>query len=229
MRKPQQFVEGVADQKFLQDLIAEWYGIKLTRGGFKDDNTRIESGDILDMGGKTCFENPEKMYMLEPIFELLRVNKQIQPALVIFDADDYHTEKTKMDEYSEQYGFDYFLLPYNGTHPDKHQNNGDLETLLQEIICPENQVIFDRWNLYEQCLSGKTTTKTNTGKFTLPARKTKIHNYVEVLVGDSNSQKALAKEEKRNYRNKDHWNLNPEHLPLQPLKIFLDPFFSTPQ
>lgn len=229
MNKPQLFVEGVADQKFLQDLIAEWYGIDLTRGGFKEKNIAIDSGDILNMGGKECFKDAQKMHLLEPIFYLLQANKQSQPALVIFDADNYQTEKASMDSYSQKYGFDYFLLPYNGKHAEQEQNNGDLETLLQEIICPENQVIFDCWNVYEQCLSDKTTTKTKTGKFTLPARKTKIHNYVEVLVGESKSQKKLAKEEQRNYRNKDHWNLNPTQPALQPLKAFLDQFFSTPQ
>ena len=227
MSNVQIFVEGIADQKFLQDLIAEWYGVQLTRGGFMDKNERIEPGDILNLGGKNCFEDATKMRLLEPMLRILRIEGT--SLLIIFDADEFSKEQKAMETLKQLHGFQYFLLPYNGTHSVAERNDGDLESLLQEIICPENQVVFDCWNLYEQCLSGKTTTKTNTGKFTLPARKTKIHNYVEVLIGDSNSQKALAKEEKRNYRNKDHWNLNPEHLPLQPLKIFLDPFFSTPQ
>lgn len=63
----------------------------------------------------------------------------------------------------------------------------------------------------------------------VPARKTKIYAYLEALVGESKKQKAKIKEENRDYRNKDHWNLDPAHPPLQPLKAFLDPFFSTPQ
>jgi len=221
------FVEGIADQKFLQDLIAEWYGVNLTRGGFVDKNQRIEPGDILNLGGKNCFEDAIKMRQLEPILRILRANGT--PLVVIFDADDFSKEQAVLEALTQTHGFQFFLLPYNGTHPEVEKNNGDLETLLQEIICPDNKVIFDCWQAFEECLDGQITPSTASGKFTLPARKTKIYNYVEVLVGKSRKQKAKAKEENRDYRDPKHWNLDPTHPALQPLKAFLDPFFSTPQ
>ncbi|GAB4015983.1 hypothetical protein GCM10028808_42980 [Spirosoma migulaei] len=225
MNNVQIFVEGVADQKFLQDLIAEWYGIQLTRGGFVDKNARIEPGDILNLGGKNTFEDATKMRLLDPILRILRANGST--SLVIFDADTFSEEKVVLEKLSQTYNFYYFLLPYNGTHPESDKNDGDLETLLQEIICADNQIIFDCWQAYEQCLTGQPASTTASGKFTLPARKTKIYAYLEALLGESKKQKAKIKEENRDYRNSKHWNLDPTHPPLKPLKEFLDPFFST--
>ncbi|MCY7358318.1 MAG: hypothetical protein LH609_12840, partial [Rudanella sp.] len=133
------------------------------------------------------------------------------------------------EELCAKRNFHYFLLPYNGEHPEGLRNNGDLETLLQEIICPDNQVILDCWEAYESCLLDKPSKMTVSGKFTLPARKTKIYAYLEALVGESKRQKAKIKEENRDYRHPKHWNLNPTQPALQPLKAFLDQFFSTPQ
>lgn len=225
MSNVQIFVEGVADQKFFQDLIHEWYGVKLTKGKFVEKNTKIELGDIFDMGGKDSFEDPVRMHFLDPIIETLQIEEI--PMLVIFDADTFIESKPTIDELCQKRNFYYFLLPYNGTHPEPDKNDGDLETLLQEIICADNQIIFDCWQAYEQCLTGQPTSTTASGKFTLPARKTKIYAYLEALLGESKKQKAKIKEENRDYRNLKHWNLDPTHPPLKPLKEFLDPFFST--
>lgn len=223
MSDVQIFVEGIADQKFLQDLISEWYSVTLTRGGFMDKNERIEPGDILNLGGKNCFEDATKMRLLEPMLRILRAEGI--SLLVIFDADAFIKEQAVMEKLKQLHGFQYFLLPYNGTHSVAERNDGDLESLLQEIICPDNQVILDCWQAYETCLADKPAKTIKSGRFTLPARKTKIYAYLEALVGESKKQKAKIKEENRDYTNKDHWNLNPEHPPLQPLKLFLDEFF----
>ncbi len=225
MTNVQIFVEGVADQKFFQDVIQEWYGLKLSKGKFAEKNTRIELGDIFDMGGQDSFADSDRMRLLEPIIQTLHVEEI--PMLVIFDADEYSIKQPDIDAFCQKQGFSYFLLPYNGTYPEANRNDGDLETLLQEIICPDNQVIFDCWQAYEQCLTHETATNTTSGAFTLPARKTKLYAYLEALLGETKTQKKLIKEEHRDYRNKKHWNLDPTHPALKPLKDFLDPFFST--
>ena len=224
MNNVQIFVEGIADQKFFQDLIHEWYGIKLTKGKFADKNVRIELGDIFDMGGRDSFDDPIRMRFLDPIIETLQIEEV--PMLVIFDADVYSENQPVVDDFCANRGFQYFLLPYNGTHPEPVKNDGDLETLLQEIICSDNQVILDCWQAYEQCLTDMSAKTTESGKFTSPARKTKIYAYLEALVGKTKKEKARIKEENRDYRNANHWNLDPTHPALQPLKEFLDPFFS---
>ena len=211
MNKIQIFVEGVADQKFLQDIIEEWYGITLTLGKWERP-----SGNIISLDGKTAFDSPEKMKKLIPIFQQLAV--QEIPAIVIFDADIFPENQQHLLAHSQTHSFRFFLLPNN-------KADGDLETLLHNLIHPENQVIFDCWENYEQCLQGQQTTATDSGEFTLPARKTKIYAYLEALVGETKSEKDKIKESNRDYRNPKHWNLDPSHPPLKPLKEFLDPFF----
>ncbi len=224
MSNVQLFVEGIADQKFFQDLIQQWYGVALSKGKFADQNTKLAFGNIFDMGGKDTFDDPIRMSLLDPIIKTLQVEGV--PMLVIFDADTYSISQPVIEEMCRKQGFSYFLLPYNGTHHEVTKNDGDLETLLQEIICPDNQVIFDCWQAYERCLTHKPSETTTSGQFTLPARKTKIYAYIEALVGESKKQKAKIKEENRDYRNPKHWNLDPAHPSLKPLREFLDPFFS---
>ena len=210
MNRVQIFVEGIADQKFFQDLITEWYGISLSIGNIG------KPGEIISLEGKTVFDSPEKQKKLAPLFQQLAI--QETPIVVIFDADKFAEDQVHLLTHSQTHGFTFFLLPNNAA-------NGDLETLLQEIICPDNQIIFDCWQAYESCLSGKPSVMTEAGIFTLPARKTKIYAYLEALVGESNSEKDMIKERNRDYRNPKHWNLNPTHTYLKPLKEFLDQFF----
>lgn len=118
-------------------------------------------------------QSQDKMSLLNPIIEILEFEET--PMLVIFDADTYSESQPVINDHCANRGLHYFLLPYNGTHQEAHRNNGDLESLLQEIICPDNQVILDCWQTYEQCLTNKPSTTTASGTFTLPARKTKIY------------------------------------------------------
>jgi len=212
MNKVQIFVEGVTDQKFLQDVVAEWYGVTLSLG------TTDKQGDILSLGGKTAFDSPETIKKLAPVLQQLSIRET--PTVVIFDADTFENNRRYLTTHSATHNFTFFLLPDN-------QRDGELETLLEEIICPVNQVIFDCWQDFENCLNGHETLSTESGKFTTPANKTKIYAYVEALVGTSDSEKEKIKDRNRDYRNTKHWNLDPEHPSLKPLKEFLDPFFST--
>ncbi len=202
MSKVQIFVEGIADQKFLQDLIEEWYGVKLTIGNLS------KTGNILETQGKDVFKTEDKLKKLTQIFKLNRLSG-VQN-LVIFDADTYAETHAYISSINEAQNFDFFLFPNN-------ESDGDLETLLENIINPKNRAIFDCWQSYEECLSPK---------FTTPARKTKIYGYLEAILGESKSQKEQIKEIKRDYRNSAHWILDSQQMAiLQPLKLFLDNYF----
>lgn len=204
-------VEGVADAKFIQDLTDEWYKASLKIGDLG------KAGDIICLGGKDAFDSATKLDKLAILFDQA-VFLDI-PVIVIADADHYPDNYQIFTSHSQEHGFRFFLLPNNS-------DNGELETLLQDLIHPSNQVIFDCWQIYENCLQGYQTTMTDSGQFTLPARKTKIYAYLEALVGESGSEKEKIKERHRNYREQCHWNLDSTHPPLKPLKEFLDPFFS---
>ncbi|GAB3991450.1 hypothetical protein GCM10028807_21510 [Spirosoma daeguense] len=207
-------VEGIADAKFLQDIIATWYDTPLAIADLG------RPGDIVCLGGKNAFDSATKLDKLSILFE--QAIFQEIPVILIADADAFSSNYALFNSHSQTHGFSFFLLP-------NHESDGDLETLLQNLIHSDNQVIFDCWQAYEQCLQGKPTYMTDSGSFTIPARKTKIYAYLEALVGESDSEKEKIKERHRNYRESRHWNIDPAHPPLKPLKEFLDQFFSMQQ
>ena len=201
MRKIKIYVEGVADAKFIQDLIFERYQIEM----IFDKSGKYGEPNILITDGKTNLDK------FKPLFKLNSDNDIL--SIVIFDADIFNEENDKFVELKKEFPIEYFLLPDN-------QSNGDLETLLAQIINQDNKVIFKCWEGYENCLK---TSIRKEGVFTTPARKTKIYAYLEALLGESNSEKDLIKERDRNYRNTNHWNLNAPALVN--LKQFLDQYF----
>lgn len=201
MKKVQIFVEGIADAKFLKDFVAHTYKIDLEIGKVGSESANPA---ILIIGGKDKIPKVSNLFKENEINEIANI--------VIFDADNFAEENSKFVQYQTKYTIEsYFLLPNN-------QDDGDLETLLEQIINPENQTIFDCWANYEDCLRSH-----KEKNYTTPARKTKIYAYLEALLGESNSQKELIKEPNRNYLNTLHWNLKAPVL--NNLKTFLDNFF----
>lgn len=207
MRKVQIFVEGIADQKFFQDLILSWYGVKLSIGGFQKG--KFLNGDIFNVEGKGIFEDENKKTLITPILEFNNINGTTN--LFIFDADTFEIESDNFGRYKTEYPIEHFLLPND-------ESDGDLETLLEQIINLEHQAIFDCWVGYEDCLRSH-----KEKNYTTPARKTKIYAYLEALLGESKNQKKKIKEAERDYSNTSHWNLNAPAL--NNLKTFLDKFF----
>ena len=192
------YVEGVADAKFIQDLIKYWYQADLIIG--KPDGG---ISDILIVDGK------DKLIKSKPLFEQ-NYDSNIK-SIVIFDADTFEIESKVFENYRLEFPIEHFLLPDN-------QSDGDLETLLEKIINPKNIAIFECWDAYEKCL--RLYPKNN---FTTPARKTKIYAYLEALLGESKNQKKLIKEAERDYQTPNHWNL--DSPALHNLKQFLNTYF----
>lgn len=186
------FVEGVADVKFLEDYL---------------NHLDIKNVLVSGIGGKDELEKANNRFEIN-------FKKGIKN-LLIFDADiDFKARKAELEKnlFLADFQTDIFLFP-NDVDP------GDLETVLENIIQEENQVIFECWNSYETCLRSKKNIFSKTEKYTTPARKTKIYAYLEALLGESKSQKEKIKEKKRDYLNENYWNLNSEYL--KPLKEFI--------
>ncbi len=202
MSNIQLFVEGIADAKLIQDIIKSWYNVNLKIGklGSEDVNP-----DILIVGGKGNIKKLANQFKENNELEIRNI--------IVFDADVFIEENDKFVELKKDLPIEYFLLPDN-------QSNGDLETLLVQIINEENSVIFECWEGYENCLK---LSKRKEGVFTTPASKTKIYAYLEALLGESDSQKKKIKEAERNYQDSSHWNLNAPSLVN--LKQFLDQYF----
>jgi hypothetical protein len=70
---------------------------------------------------------------------------------------------------------------------------------------------------FEDCLPTKTTCTKN--PLTIPAKKSKIYAYMEVLHGETKAEKGKVKDPKRDFKNTQHWDLNA--TAIKPLRDFL--------
>ena len=196
------FVEGIADVKFVSDYI-----------NHIAPNFEIAKETIVDTGGWTSIDSQKGKG--ENIQNQMWQNiDNVGINLVIFDADkDFGNRKQQIETWKSKYNLDFelFLLPDN-------QGIGALEDLLEKIIMDNNLSIFDCWNGFENCI--QECASKNVGKaLTIPAKKTKIYAYLEVLLGETKKDKDKIKERERDYKNVEHWNLDSEFL--IPLKEFL--------
>lgn len=202
MRRFRIFVEGDADKKFLSDYYQHIFQKKAPM------NSIIHTGELEEKtGGYKKLTN-------EVNIREMRINSdQGGVNLVIFDADqNLEARRRELLSYKEDYGleFELFLFPNN-------QDPGELEDLLESIINPNNQPIFECWEHYEQELVTLDIPGRTPPPLTTPAKKTKIYGYLEALL--FKNQKEQIKEKKRDYENALHWNLDAEYL--EPLKVFL--------
>lgn len=194
------FVEGEADVRFVKQYCDYLLGYEL------------EDDIILHTGGWSIIESPKSGEAIRNAMKKNIDNGGIN--LVIFDADsNFNHRQTEILSWKKKFHMDFelFLFPNNS-------DIGALEELLERIINPKNQPIFDCWEKYESCIKSKTI-ENRLIPLTIPAKKTKIHGYLEVLLGPSNSEKSKCKEANRNYLESNYWNLDSENL--IPLKTFL--------
>ncbi len=225
------WTEGIADQKFLADAIGHWFGLKFERTNVKKNgkDAQIFKGsnenltiDIQSLVGKDTILNEKQA--VETLKDQYSFNRnQGKLNIVFLDADENIENRFVEVEQSKIFleeDYPVFLLPNN-------ESIGDLETLLEKIVNPINNEIFECWNNYENCLTGKENPANPGNLITLPARKTKIYAYLEALLGSSKKQKELIKEPNRDYTNPNHWDLN--HGYLEPLKTFLNKHLIVPQ
>lgn len=183
------FVEGVADERLLSQLIEVTFGMQ------------VEKGRIIVTNGWKALLSPttEKAY----INQMRYTSDNDGMNLVIFDADDDFAARQKEIlswREANHLEFELFLLPNN-------HDIGELEDLLIKIINPANQPVVDCWKQYETSLTHVDIPWRNGEPLTIPAKKTKIYAYLEALLGKSRKQKELIKENRRDYKNSNHWNL----------------------
>ncbi len=209
------WVEGIADQKFLADVLKTWFNLSFNKKFECRDETRDISVRIRKGDGVSNFNSEEGWMQIKPSFE--ENYAAGVKNLIIADADDdFSARKNEVGKTVNGVSFniesDLFLWPDHQTHQEK----GDLERLLEQIINPEHKTIFECWNAYEDCLR-RSPEKT----YTTPARKTKIYAYLEALLGETKSEKDKIKEREREYFNPNHWQLDHTKEPLKPLHEFL--------
>lgn len=209
MEKVRFFCEGYSDQRFLRDFIEMNYGISITDKDLKDNKF------IHCLEGWTNLSNLETK-ITEEFSEYT--------SLIFLDADDKNTvgkagleETIKfVDELMDRWkwtNYDKFIFPNNT------EKEGEVEDFLERVINPKNSDIFECWNGFEDCLTKK-------GKaYNIPAKKSKIYLYHEVLHGSMSAEKEKCKDKGRNFKDGNLWELDVEKNEyLKALKEFLDKY-----
>ena len=162
------------------------------------DHEKIDGIEIQSIGGVT------NESLLRNVTNMIRqAHDNGRRVAIMLDADQDSADrkvqlKNEIDEYDLPVE-SYFLIPDN-------EGPGHLETLLEKITVERHRVIFQCFEEYQRCLVD------HDPSYTPPKEKAMIYAYCEALG-------TKPKEEDRDYRNEDHWNLNAKAL--DPLKKFL--------
>lgn len=206
-------VEGIADLVFIKDFIIFHHNYCSLGNGKIDSKTKeitLGNGNnevkIFCIGGKDL-DKDNKQILLQ------KYNKfNANDLLVIFDADDNLNEaRENIKSFINFQNIEekqIFLFPNN-------KDNGDLESFLEEIVVEIE--VLNCWKSFENCILN-----TNKG-FTIPARKSKIHTYLEVLSPNNKEGKKSCKEVNRDYKDTEKWNIGDLSIKcVNGLKSFLD-------
>lgn len=200
------FVEGPADKRFIEQLIEHIWSVD------------VVNDCVISTGGYTNLMSEDKVTAYVNVMKRTYDDGGVN--LVVFDADDdCGARRQELVDLKERNGVDFelFLLPDN-------IGGGALEDLLERIINPENQAVMDCWNGYEESLKDVDLPWRNGKPLTIPAKKTKIYAYLEVLLGASKSEKKKIKEPNRIYTDGNYWDLDAAALSglIGFLKKYLD-------
>ena len=188
------FTESKADEKFLKDFIEDVFSLSLSEKHF--DTLRGWSGYKADGDIKSS------------IIQNSVDDKNI--SILILDADnDFKQRQNYILEDFRKFNIPVrlFLFPNNSS-------NGNIEDLLSNIAV--DRKLMDCFLEYEKCVKA----------YPKKLNDSRIYSYLDMLLIENYKDgkgRDLRREEFRNYKNEEHWNL--QHEFLQPLKEFLTPFF----
>ncbi|MGB1205895.1 MAG: DUF3226 domain-containing protein [Chitinophagales bacterium] len=201
------FVEGKGDDKFLKSYLT-----------FLENEIVLNTYEIIPTRGWT---------KIPKLVNLFQENTDAEGTnLIIFDADSFKNgggfakRKAQLEAYktTHQLEFELFLFP-------NQQNDGDYETLLENIINQEHSKLLTCFSQYENCIEN-TVDEKNEPKYVLPIRKAKIYSYIDAFP-KSRKQKERFKRGDFFFENEKYWNLKADYL--KPLKDFLLHFLAKRQ
>jgi hypothetical protein len=176
------FTESNADIKFLQDYIAEQFGVELPGGIFDP------------MGSWSGYKSGPHLRQ-----QIQESSDRGHAIIMIVDADaDFNQRQQEVlaDFERNNTSVALFLFPNS-------QHAGNLETLLTEIAVDKK--LLQCFEAYEQCIIGYESPVIKSKIFAyldalLPANLKK------------GNTKDMIQEKNRNYRNKNHWKLDDDYL-----------------
>ncbi|AZQ61722.1 hypothetical protein EI427_05580 [Flammeovirga pectinis] len=192
------YLEGDADIRFLEDFVAYHFPDKKEQVSF------------INVGGKTSLPSKKK--------DLEEDSFNDRKSIVIFDADDeskpnggkeasltYLQNELEKIDISHIENEDIFLFP-------NHNEEGDLETLLEQLIPEGKRNVLACFSEYQTCLSS--IRDSYTPPLNVPDNKIKMYAYGSLL-GAKGSETA------RFYLT-NHWDLDAEYA--KPLYDFLEKY-----
>jgi len=218
MKKSLILVEGIADLVFIKDFIEIHNSYFYTLTQKIDDKTKEinivhDSGSfvkIIVLGSKEALDNENTLKFIKS-----EINKDnYDNSIIILDADnDFGGSKTQIEKYVNDLGLtNSYLFPND-------EEIGDLETILENIQVDKN--IANCWSKFEACINE------SGAEYTIPAKKSKIHTYLEVLNSNTNQGKNNCKERNRDYKENTIWTLSDITNPyILKLKNFLDQYLN---
>lgn len=200
------FLESKDDKTIEADFMRNY----LTHVSGSDSwKTRVE---IMPLNGKDNLKNSVNLF---------RENTDAGGVnLVIFDADEPRNGGGFFSRLGEllmlqddlAIEFDLFLFP-------NHQDDGDFETLLSNLINPKHAELLACFQDYEFCVGGK---KDEAGNpvYEIPNRKSKMYAYIDSMKKTQAEEKAFKnKAHDYFFANTEYWDLGADYV--YPLYIFL--------
>jgi len=173
------FVEGIDDEQFLKAYLKH----------LSFDSKQFSVGNV---GGK---DNTDELRE-----KAERAIASGQKALVIFDANsDPAGARKKIAGALQELPYNVFLFPND-------RSNGALEDLLEKVINPKHQAIFDCFEEYKKCIIGN--------KYEAPSHKAKIYAYQW-----SNGLRKEERDHGNRHFDPNYWDF--DNAALEPLKNFL--------
>lgn len=184
------FTESKADIKFLQDYIEEVFDLCL--------NEKI---DFDTLGGRTGYKAGGKLKA-----SIKENHENEKTTILIVDADaGFGKSKEEILSDFNTFGIQIALFQFPNDYED-----GNIEDLLSKIAV--DRKLMNCFLEYEKCVDA----------YPKKLNDSRIYSYLDMLLIDNFKDehgKDLRKEEFRNYRNQNHWDLHHEFL--NPLRAFL--------
>lgn len=212
------FVEGLEDQELVAELLVKLGKVSNWQEAGKAFKSITATGNHINLNMTNGWGN----LLNGSLFPELRQSLQEDILnLIIYDADrpgpqqggntKRRNQLLKVQDENELF-FELFLLPTDA-------EDGQLEDLLRLLIPEGHRQVANCFSSYEACV--RQLRMPNGSEYNVPANKSRIFAYLEVLPLTSDEEKRLEKRRSiKFFGNPAYWNLDAAEV--QPLCDFLN-------
>ncbi|HEX8330219.1 MAG TPA: DUF3226 domain-containing protein [Hymenobacter sp.] len=211
------FVEGQEDQELVAELLVKLGTVRTWREAGKAFTGTTSAGNLINLNMTNGWSSLLNGSLLP---ELSQSPQEDVLNLVIFDADrpgpqqgGSTARRQQLLKVQAENGlfFELFLLPTDDA-------DGQLEDLLRLLIPDAHQQVTDCFSHYENCV--RQLRMTDGSAYNVPASKSRMFAYLEVLPLTAEEEKRLEKRRSTKFfNNPAYWNLDSSEI--QHLREFL--------